>query len=287
MNAQVAPDLSPIGLPAGLHYDVPAEVYHQRLLGVVSNSALKEFARSPRHYRAWVDGLDKESPALDFGRAFHCALLEPARYPIDFPVMPEFSGKGSVAMREAWFESQPKDAQPIMQDAAEKIAAMLRSVYEHPIAGRIVVDGQAEVTAVWRDSETGLWCKSRADYYQPARRFLLDVKTCRDASPDGFARAIADYRYHVQQAMYVEAWQECDTPIQHYVILAIESEPPHCCATYTIDVAAESRGFELLYREREALAQCLAAAAADNAYRWPAYTDKTLRLSLPRWALTD
>lgn len=281
MNALVAADLSPIGLPAGLHFNVPAEVYHQRILGMVSNSALSQMARTPRHYRAWVDGLDKESPALDFGRAFHCALLEPERFAALFPIMPEFSGKGSVALRDAWFDAQPEGAQPIKQDAADKIAAMVASVMSHPVARAAVSNGASEVTAIWQDEPTGLWHKARADYWRRDKAMLLEVKTTRSAAPGDFARAIADYRYHVANALYVEGFKALGEPISHYVMLAVESEAPHCCATYTLTAETEGRGFDLLDRDRERLATCL------RADYWPAYSDATTALSLPRWALTD
>lgn len=282
MNAQLQPAESPIAhLPPGLSIGTPAELYHRRVLGVVSNSALKQFSRTPRHYRAWVDGLDKESPALDFGRAFHCALLEPERFAAAFPILPEFKGTGSVKAREAWVEDQGPDAQPIKPEAADRIAAMVASVRDHPIAREASRHGLAEVTLTWQDEPTSLWHKARADYWREDKALLLEVKTCRDASPAGFVRAIAEYRYHVGAALYVEGFQALDKPIKHYVMLAIESDPPHACATYTLSAETEGRGFDLLEREREAFAACL------RADYWPAYSDKTIALSLPRWALND
>lgn len=270
-----------LSLPDGIHYDVPSEVYHKRVLGVVSNSALSQVARTPRHYRAWVDGLDKESPAMDFGRAFHCALLEPARFAQSFPILPEFKGTGSVAAKARWVEDQGPDAQPIKPEAAERIAAMVASIREHPVAREAVLHGAAEATVLWTDEATGLRHKARADYYRQDKGVLLEIKTCRDASPGGFARALSEYRYHVACALYVEGFQALGDPIHHYLMLAIESEPPHCCATYTLTADTEGRGFELLDRDREVLATCL------RADYWPAYSDKTLALSLPRWALHD
>lgn len=282
MNAQLQPAESPIAhLPLGLSIGTPAELYHRRVLGVVSNSALKQFSRTPRHYRAWVDGLDKESSALDFGRAFHCALLEPERFAAAFPILPEFKGTGAVKAREAWVEDQGPDAQPIKPEAADRIAAMVASVRDHPIAREASRHGLAEVTLTWQDEPTALWHKARADYWREDKALLLEVKTCRDASPAGFVRAIAEYRYHVGAALYVEGFQALDKPIKHYVMLAIESDPPHACATYTLSAETEGRGFDLLERDRNRLAECL------RANYWPAYSDKTTALSLPRWALQD
>ena len=51
---------------------VPSEEYHRKVLGVYSNSAGKEFARSPMHYRYYLEALPKPpTPELAFGTCLH------------------------------------------------------------------------------------------------------------------------------------------------------------------------------------------------------------------------
>ena len=84
---------------AGVFYDIPAEEYHQRELGVASKSTLDLVHHSPAHYYAWLQGLDKEpTPALEFGAAFHCASLEPERFARDYAIVPNF---GDCRFKEA------------------------------------------------------------------------------------------------------------------------------------------------------------------------------------------
>jgi hypothetical protein len=280
VNAQLQP------APAALVYDEPAEVYHRKVLGEVSNSGLKRALRSPLHYKAWVEDTapQADTPALIFGRAFHCALLEPARYATAYAVEPDFGDcrfKEAKATRDAW-RSAHAGAESISAGDAERIGCMLDAVRAHPWAARAIRDGRSEVTLRWQDEATGLPCKARADYYVDGRaRFVLDVKTCQDASPEAFARAIAKYFYHLQHSHYAEGFRSVDLPLRNFLFLAVESEPPHAVALYHIDAEAEARGFALRDRAMAAIAEGLRSGT------WPAYSDDIVGLSLPNWAMVD
>jgi hypothetical protein len=80
-----------LDLADGVHRDFSPDQYHAPVLGVASKSALDKVRRSPAHYRAWLNGTDtvETSGALTFGQAFHCALLEPERYALEYAAEPE------------------------------------------------------------------------------------------------------------------------------------------------------------------------------------------------------
>ena len=61
-------------------HDMPAADYHEAK--ALSKSGLDQFRKSPAHFRAWQDGKtqNESSPALEFGTAAHCAVLEPERF---------------------------------------------------------------------------------------------------------------------------------------------------------------------------------------------------------------
>ena len=65
-------------------HDMPAADYHAAK--ALSKSGLDQFRKSPAHFRAWQDGRTKNetSPALEFGSAAHCAVLEPERFVITY-----------------------------------------------------------------------------------------------------------------------------------------------------------------------------------------------------------
>jgi hypothetical protein len=268
-------------LPAGITPHVPANVYHQRELGVVSKSALDELDRSPAHYRAWVAGIEREpTPALRFGSALHMALLEPARFARTYAVLPDFGDLRSSKNREkrdAWLSDRP-GCVALSADDESRILGMLESVMAHPAASRLILEGQSEVTLSWTDPLSGLRCKSRADYWVKSRRLAVDIKSTLDASPKQFARDTYNYRYHLQDALYRAGFAECGEPIEFFVILAVEKDAPYAVAVYTLDEDAVAKGYSAARQGIERLADCL------KHDHWPSYSDGVETLSLPPWA---
>ncbi len=279
-----------LDLSQGLHLNVPEDVYHQRHLGLVSKGALDRIARrSPMHYKAWVEGVanDESTEALDFGKALHCALLEPDRFAGSHVVMPSFneyrdargalSTKDGKAAKKAWEEENAGKThlEPATRDT---IAAMVRSVHSHPLASKMIRDGAPEVTLRWRDDETGLQCKTRADYYVAARKMVVDIKTAHDASYDAFRKAITNYRYHVTDALYRASFGAIGLPIEHYVFVVVEKTAPYAVATYTLDSESIQKGHVLCRDGISDLARCV----RDN--EWPGYPVTIRQINLPPWA---
>lgn len=265
-------------------FDLPASEYHKRELGVASNSGMKLIReRSPAHYKAWCEGeQEKETPALAFGRAYHCRVLEPDVFARTYKVMPDFGDMRSStnrAKRDEWLAENP-GAEVISQDYADRIEAMYTALMAHPVAAGIMRNGKAEVTMYWVDPDTGVKCKARADWWVPGK-FFMDLKTTDDASPQAFARSIAKYGYHVQHAHYCDGARECGEAISHYLILAQEKEAPYLPAVYHIDAEAEQRGFALRHASLQSIASCIKSG------NWPGYGAGISEITLPAWALKE
>jgi hypothetical protein len=289
----VLKDAPPI--PPGLYAGESEATYHADRDHVLSCSAIKQLLRSPAHYLAWAQSeIDTgETPAQAFGKAFHCALLEPERFAQvyvtlgeDAPRRPSITqieaakpSPATVAAIQFWDGLQRSGRKVLSLADANRIDAMLASVQSHPWAARLIRGGQSEVTLRWNDETTGLRCKARADYYVEApARYVLDVKTCTDASPEGFAAACARYQYHLQHAHYCDGFRALGLPLASYFLLAVENEAPYVCQPYALDAAAEVAGFQLRERGAARLAECL------KTDRWPGYSDDLPTLSLPAWA---
>lgn len=291
MNAQLQPEAPRLGI----FTDEPASVYHQRRLDEANASGLKLMLKSPAHFAHWVADpeADKDSAALDFGRAFHCATLEPDTFERAYCVLPaDAPQRPTAAMlnaakpspssleRQAWWKQWDADnaGRMILSESDyDRARFMADSVRAHPVARGLLVGGEREVTFRWVDEETGVSCKARADLYAGGE-FLMDLKTCRDASHEGFARAVASYTYDLQAAHYVEGIRANGDGIKWFVFLAVESEPPYVCQPYLLDSNAEQRGYALRRRAITRQALCL----KEN--RWPGYSDKLEQITLPAWA---
>lgn len=271
-----------LALPHGMHRDVPKGVYHQRHRGLVSKSALDIVHGTLSKYDAWVNNAlpEEESEAFVAGDLFHCGLLEPDRYGATYIVEPNFGDcrfKENKAKRDKWREENTGRT-PIEAHLDEMVRGMVKAVHAHPIAGKAVRDGIPELTLRWKDVDTGLECKSRADYYVQARRMVVDVKSAADASEKAFTRSVANYRYHVQDALYRAGFAACGEPIQHFMFVVVEKTPPYDIATYVLDMDAIQAGHNAATRDMARLATAL----QNNEY--PGYPVGIVKLELPPWA---
>lgn len=268
----------------GIHAGIPAALYHRRELGVVSKGALDQIARTPAHYRAWANGAsEEETPALTFGRALHALCFEPDAFAKEWAAQPNFGDlrtKAAKAARDEWLAAHP-GVTTVSAEDWERLHRMADAIMSHPIAGALFSGGQPEATAIWTDPGTGLLCKSRMDYWRPDIGVIGDLKSTEDASPEAFARSVARYRYHVQQAHYEQGVIAHGYEAPTFVFVAVEKSEPHAVAVYQLDDEATDRGYELRSRDISTLNACL------RTDEWPAYPPKVNTLTLPAWALRD
>jgi PDDEXK-like domain of unknown function (DUF3799) len=268
-----------LDLPHGLHDGVPEGVYHQRVPGLVSKGALEEVMRSSAHYEAWLNGhRTKVGAELDLGKAFHCALLEPERFAVDYVVEPAFGDcrkPANKANRDAWREAN-KGAVWLSDEDHRACAAMAASIRRHSRASKLLVGGRAEVTARWADEETGLECKARTDYYVADRSRIVDVKTARDARELPFSYAARDYGYHRQDALYRAGFAALGAEVEHFVFVVVEKEPPYAVAVYELDEEDVLDGWDEVQKAMRELAR------AFEEDRWSAYPEEVRTLKLPR-----
>lgn len=270
-----------LALAPGLHVDVPSSVYHARELGMANKGGLDVLRKSPAHYRAWVDddAVREETKALRVGSAVHCAMLEPKRFAEEYVVEPVFGDCRTPAnkkRRDEW-RAEYANARIVSDDEHAMIVGMARSIAQHPVAGRMLEEGQPELTVRWNDA-TGVPCKARADFYVPQYAAVFDLKTCEDASTDGFRRSVAKYGYHRQHAFYARGFASVGAPLRSFVFLAIEKKAPYALALYALDNEAVGKGEATILEDLETLATCV------RANRWPGYETRIQPLTLPTWA---
>lgn len=272
---------APETLPMGLVRDMPPERYHAT--NAMSAGGLKRMKQSPAHfYGMQLDPNRPEpgdpTPAMKNGTLVHTALFEPDQVAARYVVKPEgmnFSTKEGKAWRDAQTLEIVEDAQ--MRTALAQAAAV-RAV---PDLAALLADGYGEASAFWIDPETGELCKCRPDWTSPAGDgvILVDGKTCQDAGPDGFGRAIWNMDYHLQAAWYSDGFEAATGLRVHgFVFAAVESAWPHVAAPYMLgdDVldAARRENRRLLNR----YAECKRTGI------WPGYASAIQLINLPAWA---
>lgn len=270
---------------------MPEAEYHQRRLDLATASGLKQMLRSPAHFRHFVEEGSSDNPAFAFGRAFHCAVLEPDRFDLAYRVLPDHAPRRPTPQQlnakqpsddtkraVAWWAQWNADGRATLSgEDYDRIRRMADSVRAHPVAAGLLVGGEREATFRWQDEGTGLDCQARADLYL-AGEYLMDVKTCQDASKEGFAAAVARYRYSLQLAHYLSGIRACGDAIRWFVFLAVESHEPFVCQPHILGPRTEQLGFDLRERAITRQAECVKAG------RWPGYSDELMEIEAPAWA---
>lgn len=257
--------------------------YHRHW--AVSKSGLDQIAKSPLHY--WARFLDPDrvwpepTPAMRLGTALHTHVLELSKWDDQIAVAPGDINRRTKEGREQWaaFEAAAKRKTVITADDADQVMAMGRAIMRHPAAAMLLgLPGKAETTHMWTDTSTGLECKCRPDWLTDDGSIVVDLKTTKAASIQGFKRSIADYRYHVQAGWYLHGLEQATgkRPDQ-FIFICVETTAPYAVAVYAADAEMIERGHDQAMRDLAKLAVC---KAADH---WPSYSDQIETISLPGW----
>lgn len=272
-----------LDLPAGIHDNVPAEVYHQRVMGVVSTGVIKMLAtQTPAHYRSWLDsGDDAATPSMLLGTALHACVLEPDVFSSRFFVKDfDLRTKDGKARQAELLSSYPL-ATFIDAETFDTVRYMRDALAAHPTASSLMFGHENESTVLWEDSRSGLQCKSRPDVR--ARKFgvLADLKSTDNASPRAFARTMANFLYHVQAEHYLQGERAVGHGDMDFVFVAQERIKPYAIGIYQADRESLNRARDIRDEAMAVMTECLCYD------RWDAYPTDIQTLSLPAWAFQD
>jgi hypothetical protein len=256
------------------------EEYH-RDHARISHSALDTFRECrKRYYATFVAktlAKPEPTPAMRLGSLLHLRVLEPERYNETIAIAPACDRRTTIG-KNIWagFCEANAGRQVIKRQENDEVQAMAFAVESGPKSSLLLtLPGPREHTSAWTDAETGLECKCRFDL---CGRVLVDLKTCADASPAGFARAAANFGYHRQAAWYLDGHLAFAGTPTRFGFVAVCTEPPHEVAVYELDADAIRMG---RHENREALndlAECMETGD------WLAEHERTVSLlKLPRW----
>jgi hypothetical protein len=251
---------------------MPSAEYHRR--PEVNKSLLDLIEQAPAKAKARLDGAPSEpAPAMLLGSAVHAAVLEPDT----LIKSPSFNLRTNQGKEDAAIFAKENAGKVIVDpDTYELVQGMREGVMRHPVARRIFDDGLPEQSCF--SELMGVPVRCRPDWYRPSAELVTDLKTTSDASPDQFARSIANFRYHVQDSFYRDVIQAAGYAVRSFVFVAVEKTPPHLCAVYVLDPADVERGREAYRRNLETYLECQASGV------WPGYPETIQVLHLPKWA---
>ena len=173
-------------------------------------------------------------------------------------------------------------------DTYEQLLGMRDAILAHPAASALLRgDGINEASIYWTDHATGELCRCRPDRLR-ANGIIVDLKSTEDASPEGFAKSLINYRYHAQAPWYLagalEAHAAGHLPDGYaqphaFVFIAVEKKAPYAVACYALDNESLEIGSRLIRADLDMLHQCKRSGI------WPGYGDGIQPLGVPEFYL--
>lgn len=177
-----------------------------------------------------------------------------------------------------WTENNPGRI-VLSPEVWDQLHAMRDAVHNHPAAHALLtsVPGEAEKSVYWIDPTTGVLCRCRPDWWRDDW-IIPDLKTTDDASPEGFAKSIANWRYDVQAAFYMDGIEQATGKRpKSFVFIAVEKKPPYGVGVYVLDSDSLELGRAQYQHDLRIYAECVRTG------EWPGYGDKIQTISLPAW----
>ena len=196
----------------------------------MTNSTLKMFTdKCPRAFQYVLNNPIKVTAPMKFGSAFHMLILEDKEFSRHYAIEPDGIDKrttvGKVALER--FDQTLKGREPI----SYKDYSLMQSMNTHLKANKhyslLENCNQFEKIYLWKNEVHDILCKGKLDAVNTRDKYIVDLKTTRNASPDGFKEIIINQKYHMQAAFYCDALGYKD-----YYIYAIEKSKPHCICVY-------------------------------------------------------
>jgi hypothetical protein len=182
----------------------------------IGSSGLKLIKKSPLHF---IEEEKKETEAMQFGSAYHTFILEEEIFEQEYFVFDETEilkiliSEGAKSPRATnkykdWkFEQEDLAGTKTMLDldTFNLIKSMKNRLMSHRYVRSLLSNGEAE-KSIYTDIETftgqKVKVKIRPDHKKNNKRIITDLKSCADASVDGFPRHAAELDYHIQAALY-------------------------------------------------------------------------------------
>lgn len=258
-------------------YDLPAEIYHTDPVagGSLSSTGARKLLdpNCPALYHYELTHRRTPTDDMTFGSAVHKLVL----------------GEGAairVVEADSWRTKEAKLAKkaahetgliPLLPQQFEAAQVVADAVRADRYAGKLLSSGAAERTLVWRDAETGIWCRAMLDWIKG--RIVVDVKTCPSASPQKLPKHISDFGYHIQAAHYLDGMRTlglAEKPALLFVF--VEKEPPHLVNVVQLNPLALEIGAHYARQARLIYAECKKSGV------WPGYSSDIELIELPGWA---
>jgi exodeoxyribonuclease VIII len=228
----------------GVYRNMPSDEYFR--IPYMSASLLKiGQSVSMRHMREYQRGNweYKDTASKRFGRAFHCWLLEPAKFSEAYAIASQCTARkqdgstcsnGGTKLKDGKWDcgvhgkGLPDAANMISDHDLFEIEGAGKSLREKEIANVLRQPGSAELTVIAEIE--GMMCKGRFDYYAlTTPPTIVDIKkiTVGRGSEKDLQKSIREYLYDLQAALYLHLHYAVFGTKAQFLWMFVEQSKPH------------------------------------------------------------
>jgi hypothetical protein len=210
--------------PVGVYEDMPFDEYNN--IDAIRSHDLTSIIKDPYTWK-YETKADNEASFFIEGRLQHCLFLEPHVFADEFVIAPNIDRRTKLGKEEyAEFMDSVGNRTVVNQAMVDECQARVEVLD----ALRPTDKDQTELTIVFDFYEHR--CKARLDML--AGSTIIDLKTCRSASPRSFIQSVKSYGYYQQGAFYLTAGQSVGLDVDSFQFIALQKAQPYPYVVYEL-----------------------------------------------------
>lgn len=282
----------------GVFDDINISDYHAAK-EYISSSSIKEAMKSLKHFKYYQDNKSSERKShFDFGNAFEIALMDLMNNTNEFESevlvfneddRPDKKKTFGAKLNSEWKTKILNTHKYIINkdgnESVKTMESMLESCWQDETIQGLLRNTDYQKSLFWTDKETGIKLKTRPDVCKVNKCVVIDIKTCKDASPEGFGKDAANLNYPIQAAIQMRGCIETGLMpvINKYYWIAVEKTAPYNAQIYEFEMGEWDWAFMRL----DYILKLIQMAQKDN--KWVGYSQQSdnkwgiLPIKLPLW----
>lgn len=226
-------------------------------------STLRHMGDSPRHCKH-AERHDGDTASRVLLRAIHAGVLEGRQ---DYIV---YDGVRRGKSYDLFRDCHPGRTILSPSESA-KLDATVSAIRAHPVAARLLSEGQPEVSVTWADF------KARIDWL--GRNYIVDLKTLGTTETGSVARTVALRQHHGQMAHYLDGLRAHGRVIDRAYLIVAEGDDAQDVAVFDLDDRALDVGLRLRDGYAARYRDCVTSG------EWPGRHPEIAPLGLPEWGV--
>ena len=196
--------------------DIQEKFYNGELY--LSYSALSAFRKSPKHFIDYKIKAHEDTDSMLLGKAFHCLVLEPQKFEIEFAIAPNIDRR-TKAGKEAYEQFlQTSQDKTVLSDTLYNTAIDMACAALSNKESKALLDGLEDKEQKVFFEKYGFKFMSVLD--GNAKDYVIDLKQIPDATPQKVQREIISRGWWLQAGMYLEGIKED----KDYYIIAVDRQ---------------------------------------------------------------